>query len=72
MANVRIVSTRGVEAVFELPADWALTVEVDDREYVGVRMADDDTPVQVVYWPDEEGDDNVTVTPPGVPVPPGG
>lgn len=72
MANVMIVSTRLVEAMFELPADWALTVEIGGRGYVGVRRADDNPLVQVVYWPDETGDDNVTLTPPGVPVPPGG
>jgi hypothetical protein len=69
MATVRITSTRGVEHVFDLPPEWAFTVEVDGREYVGVIMADDEHPVQVVYWPDEQGEDNVTVSPPGVPVP---
>ena len=68
MATVRIMSTRGIEHQLYLPPDWALTVEVDGREYVGVLMADDHHPVQVMYWPDEHGENNVTVSPPGVPV----
>jgi hypothetical protein len=68
MARVRIVSSNGVHADFHLDEDAALTVEVDGREYVGVLMAYDDRPIQVVIWPDEDGEDNTTFTPPGVPV----
>jgi hypothetical protein len=67
MANVRIASSAREEAQFSLPPGWALIVEIDDREYVGLIMADGDYPVQVVYWLDQHGEDNVTVSPPGVP-----
>jgi hypothetical protein len=68
MATVRITSTQGFEHQLDLPPGFALTVDVDGREYVGVIMADDERPVQVVYWRDEHGEDNVTISPPGVPV----
>ncbi|SDT74204.1 hypothetical protein [Actinoplanes derwentensis] len=68
MARVRLTSSNGVYADFHLDEDAALTVEVDGREYVGVVMAYEDRPVQVVIWPDENGEDNETFTSPGVPV----
>ncbi len=69
MNTIKIMSTRGHEATFELPDGWALTVEVNGREYVGVSMPEPDVhPIEVVTWRDEAGEDNVTHTPPGVPV----
>lgn len=69
--KVRVSGSGDVSAEFELSDGDALTVEVGGREYVGVVMPDPDNTdaVQVVVWPDSDGDDNVTFTPPGVPVP---
>jgi hypothetical protein len=67
--HVRILTSDGVAAAFNLSDGGAITVELDGREYVGVRTAEHDRPVQVVIWPDETGDDNHTFTPPGVPTP---
>jgi uncharacterized protein (DUF736 family) len=69
--KIRVTGSRGVSTEFERSDGDALTVEVGGREYVGVVMHDPDSTdaVQVVVWPDEDGEDNLTFTPPGVPVP---
>lgn len=63
---VRIAATGNPTLAFMLKDDFAVTVEVDGREFAGVRMPEEDNPTSVIYWRDADGEDNVTVYPPGV------
>ncbi len=44
----------------------AVTISVNGRDYVAVVMPEQELPIQVVTWTDTQGEDNITLSPPGV------